>query len=186
MSKYNKVMMKTAHLWAEMSYCNRLKVGAVLAQDNRIVSTGYNGTVHGHENICECYRYICPDCNMNITQDVKDEKDQCKCGKTIGRWDYYAGGRSYSSYLSKTMLDKTNEFTVHAEQNVITYAAKNGISTDDCTLYITHSPCKNCSKLIVQSGITRVVYLNEYKDASGIDFLKACNVSVQRLKKLDL
>jgi dCMP deaminase len=53
-------------------------------------------------------------------------------------------------------------------------------------LYITLSPCKECSKLIIQSGIKRVVYLNEYKDTSGIDFLSEYGISVHHIKSLDL
>lgn len=73
---------------------------------------------------------------------------------------------------------KTSPFTVHAEQNVISYCAKNGISTDGATMYITLSPCQLCAKLIVQAGIKRVVFLDLYKDTSGLKFLKDCNIEI--------
>ena len=60
---------------------------------------------------------------------------------------------------------------IHAEANSILFAAKNGISTKDCILYVTLSPCVECSKMIIQSGIKEVVYSEEYRDRSGIDFL---------------
>lgn len=74
----------------------------------------------------------------------------------------------------------TNEFTVHAEQNVLTFCAREGLSTKDSTLYVTLSPCKTCAKLLASSGITRVVYGEEYKDTSGVDFLKTVGLNVER------
>lgn len=61
---------------------------------------------------------------------------------------------------------------IHAECNAILKAAKTGNSVDGSTLYLTLSPCLDCSKLILQSAIKRVVYLNEYRNPQGIDFLK--------------
>ena len=61
---------------------------------------------------------------------------------------------------------------IHAECNAILKAAKTGNSVDGSTLYLTLSPCLDCSKLILQSAIKRVVYLNEYRNTQGIDFLK--------------
>ncbi len=72
----------------------------------------------------------------------------------------------------------TSEFVLHAEQNIIAFSSKRGISTDGCTLYITHSPCKQCSKLIAQSGIKRVVYNEKYRD-DGLDFLQKIGVKVE-------
>ena len=66
----------------------------------------------------------------------------------------------------------TLKHVIHAEMGAILKAAKTGNSVDDSTLYLTLSPCLDCSKLIVQSGIKRVVYLNEYRNPEGIDFLK--------------
>jgi dCMP deaminase len=75
---------------------------------------------------------------------------------------------------------KTSEFVLHAEQNVITFSAKQGIATNNCTLYITHSPCKMCAKLIGQSGIKRVVYKEDYRDNDGIDFLRKIGVETEK------
>ena len=61
---------------------------------------------------------------------------------------------------------------IHGEVNAILKAAKTGISVDGGTLYLTLSPCLDCSKLILQSGIKRVVYLIAYRNLEGIDFLK--------------
>lgn len=58
--------------------------------------------------------------------------------------------------------------TVHAEANIIAFCAKNGISTDGTTLYVTLSPCVKCAELIIQAGIKEVIYIEEYRDEAGI------------------
>ena len=68
--------------------------------------------------------------------------------------------------------DVTFPHVIHGEVNAILKAARTGNSIDGSTLYLTLSPCLDCSKLILQSGIKRVVYLNEYRNPEGIDFLK--------------
>jgi dCMP deaminase len=71
---------------------------------------------------------------------------------------------------------ETHWYVLHAEANAILKVAR---STNDCrnaTLYLTLSPCKDCSKLVLQAGITRVAYINEYKDTAGIEFLKSAGV----------
>jgi len=78
--------------------------------------------------------------------------------------------------------DTTKECVVHAEQNIIAFAAKYGISTKGTTLYVTVSPCVNCAKLIIQAGIKEVVYLKEYRDLSGIELLSSAKIIVRRLK----
>lgn len=70
---------------------------------------------------------------------------------------------------------------LHAESNALAKLAKNPASSTGSTLYVTLSPCKECSKLILQSGITRVVYLEEYRDTTGIDFLKQQGVEVEKI-----
>ena len=66
----------------------------------------------------------------------------------------------------------TKPTVLHAEMNAIIKAAKTGNSVQDSTLYVTLSPCIDCSKYILQSGIKRVVYLEQYRDTSGVDLLK--------------
>ncbi len=73
----------------------------------------------------------------------------------------------------------TKWYTLHAEANAITKLVRNGgVSALNSTLYLTLSPCKECSKLILQSGISNVYYLEKYRDTSGIDFLKNSGVNV--------
>ena len=73
---------------------------------------------------------------------------------------------------------ETHWYVLHAEANAILKVAKSTNNAHGSTLYITLSPCKDCCKLILQSGITRMVYLNAYKDTTAIDFLRNSGVEV--------
>ena len=75
----------------------------------------------------------------------------------------------------------TKWYVLHAEANAILKVAASTQSCKGATLYITLSPCKECSKLIHQSGIVRVVYFRAYKDVTGLDFLKKAGVALQHL-----
>jgi dCMP deaminase len=77
--------------------------------------------------------------------------------------------------------DKTRWEVIHAEMNAIIKCARFGDSCDGATLYITYSPCRDCSKLIAQSGISRIVYYEEYHDLSGIEFLRSLDITVEKL-----
>ena len=79
----------------------------------------------------------------------------------------------------------TRWFVFHAEANAILKVAHSTQSCDGATLYITMSPCRECSKLIHQAGIKRVVYQSSYKDDSGIEFLKKAGVEVNFIPELD-
>jgi dCMP deaminase len=133
--RYDKLFMDSAKLSANMSYCDRLKVGAVIVKDNRIIVNAWNGTLPG----------ICNECEETIGDRIV-----------------------------------TSEFVLHAEQNAILFAAKNGISIKGASMYITHSPCKTCAKLIAGAGIKEVIYNEEYRDTEGIDFLKKVGVKVRK------
>lgn len=78
----------------------------------------------------------------------------------------------------------TKWYVLHAEANAILKVAASTQSCKNSTLYITLSPCKECSKLIHQSGIKRVVYLKEYKDTMGLEFLEKAGVELTYLKNI--
>ncbi|MGP1502040.1 MAG: deoxycytidylate deaminase [Bergeyella cardium] len=80
----------------------------------------------------------------------------------------------------------TQWYVLHAEANAILKLASSTQSAKEATLYITLSPCKECSKLILQSGITRVVYIEDYKDMEGINLLKRGGIEVMRISKQEL
>ena len=126
-----------ARIWAENSYCQRRKVGALLVKDQMIISDGYNGTPAGFENICE------------------DE----------------AG--------------TTKPYVLHAEANAITKIARSGNSSQGSTLYITASPCLECSKLIIQAGIKRVVFNDLYRITDGLNVLNRAGVETVHIPDID-
>lgn len=74
---------------------------------------------------------------------------------------------------------ETHWYVLHAEANAILKVAKSTQSAKGATLYLTLSPCRECSKLILQAGIKRVVYINPYKDQSGVDFLRESDIEIE-------
>ena len=80
--------------------------------------------------------------------------------------------------------NSTKWYVLHAEANAIMKVAASTQSSKSATLYVTLSPCRDCSKLIYQSGIIRVVYNIEYKDNSGINFLKKAGIEVIHIPKI--
>ena len=117
---------------AKASYCKRRQVGAVIVKDDNIISFGYNGTISGFVNECEC---------DNVTK-----KD-----------------------------------VLHAESNAIAKCCKSSYSSDGATMYITLSPCFECAKIIIQSGIKKVVYFQNYTDLSGVDLLIKSKIDVLQI-----
>ena len=79
----------------------------------------------------------------------------------------------------------TKPYVLHAEANAITKVAKSGNNSEGSTLYVTASPCIECSKLIIQAGIKRVVYHDEYRLSDGIDLLKRAGIEVVHIDNLD-
>ena len=75
----------------------------------------------------------------------------------------------------------TKPYVLHAEANAITKVAKSGNSSQGSTLYVTAPPCLECSKLIIQSGIKRVVYRDEYRLTDGVDLLRRAGIEVEKI-----
>ena len=92
--------------------------------------------------------------------------------------DGYNGTPSGFPNACENDLGETHWYVLHAEANAILKVAKSTNNAHGSTLYITLSPCKDCCKLILQSGITRMVYLSAYKDTTAIDFLRNSGVEV--------
>jgi len=114
--------------------CERAQVGAIIAREGRVISTGYVGSPSGLAHCSEV---------------------GCEIGSDSGCIR-----------------------TVHAEANAIAFAAKAGTSTDGAELYCTHLPCLQCSKLIINAGIRRIVYDLPYRDRSGFQLLESAGVEV--------
>ena len=167
-------MMETALIWAEESYCKRKKVGAILAKKGRILSTGYNGTVTGSDNNCEEHSeekyYECSRCGSEYKagEDAFVYCDMCQ------------GHNAHMIEKKEKKLISKNT-VVHAEANTIAFAGKHGIKTKGCTIYVTLSPCIECAKIMVQHGIKKVVYREEYRNTDGINFLKENRIKVKKV-----
>ncbi len=95
--------------------------------------------------------------------------------------DGYNGTPSGFENICEDENGVTKPYVLHAEANAITKVAKSGNSSKNATLYVTASPCMECSKLIIQSGITRVVYRDEYRLTDGVDLLRKAGIEVVRL-----
>lgn len=116
---WQEYFMNLAMTVSQRGTCDRAYVGCVIVnKENRIVSTGYNGSIKGN-----------PHCD--------------EIGHTM------RGGHCIA--------------TIHAEMNALLYCAKEGISVNGCIAYVTHFPCLNCTKSLIQAGISKIYYNNAYR-----------------------
>ena len=189
--KYDKAMMSTAYVWAEESYCKRNQVGAILSFDGRVVSVGYNGTISGSSNCCEETEAFKSEGELEFYD--KSLIEVCATCKGTGILLEFSGTKLNTVLTGRKTCEDCNGFgkvknkdiskdtVVHAEANAILFAAKNGIPTKNCTLYITLSPCIECAKMIIQSGIKEVIYDAEYRINDGVKFLQKHGISTRKL-----
>ena len=159
-SKLDSAYMDCARSMASLSYAVRKKVGAILVAPNGgIIAEGINGTPSGFENVCE---------------DNIFHQWELNCGRCMTCKSEYTTDKLCKSVTKPEVL--------HAESNAIAKIAKSANSSLRATLYVTMSPCFECSKLIIQCGITRVVYDEEYRITDGIDLLLKAGVQVEKIK----
>lgn len=140
---WDEYFMNLAITVSERGTCDRAYVGCVIVnEDNRIVTTGYNGSIKGN-----------PHC---------DE-------------------------IGHTMRDGHCIATIHAEMNALLYCAKEGISVNGCKAYVTHFPCLNCTKSLIQAGIKKIYYKEAYRvDEYAIELLERNNISYEKIELPDL
>jgi len=97
----------------------------------------------------------------------------------------YAGPPSGFPHCSQACMDEHKSTgcgkTIHAEANAIAYSARHGISTEGATLYCTLSPCKTCAGMIVSAGISRVYYIEPYRDSSGLELLEKAAIPCEMI-----
>jgi dCMP deaminase len=162
--KFQKLYNNIAHEVAKMSHARRLQVGAVIVKDDRVISMGYNGMPAGWENNCEDIEWD-PGAGGWLSPEEFNEK-------------YPFEGWHEKAQRNVRYGLKTKPEVLHAESNAIAKLAKSNDSGLGADLFITHAPCMQCAKLIFQSGISRVFYSGNYRDESGIRFLKQSGVEV--------
>lgn len=98
--------------------------------------------------------------------------------------DGYNGTPAGFDNTCETENGETHWYVLHAEANAILKVAKSTNNCTGATLYLTLSPCKDCSKLILQAGITRLVYRNHYRDTVGVDFLQEAGIEVVQIQEI--
>lgn len=101
---------------------------------------------------------------------------------TLPGFDNICEKEVFSSDYDKILV--TLPEVIHAEENIIAFSAKHGISTLGCNLYTTLSPCIMCAKLIINSGIKRVFYKEKYRDTSGLELLEKAQIEVIQYEDL--
>ena len=168
--KFVKAFMDTAYRFAELSPARRLHVGAIIVKDDRIISIGYNGMPVGWDNECEYKEYMNAAKAGFLTDEQKAEQFPYE--------EYVADVQAMRRYRLVT-----RDEVLHAESNAIAKLAKSNDSGLGADLFVTHSPCIHCAKLILQSGISRVWYGENYRDDAGITFLKKSNITVNQIEK---
>ena len=95
--------------------------------------------------------------------------------------DGYNGTPSGFENICEDENGVTKPYVLHAEANAISKVAQSGNSSEGATLYVTASPCMECAKLIIQSGIRRVVYRDEYRLTDGVDLLRRAGIEVEKI-----
>lgn len=156
--KFIDAHMKVAETYAQLSTAKRLQVGAVIVKNGTIIGIGYNGMPAGWDNNCE---------EKEVTYDERDTHNSSD-------WNYDSTKKSYFRLVTKPEV-------IHAESNAICKVTKSTNSSENADMFVTHAPCVHCAKLIYQSGIQKVFYRNEYRDDSGIKFLKLCGVLIEKV-----
>jgi dCMP deaminase len=137
-SSWDQYFMQLAEMVATRGTCDRANVGAVIVNsENRIVATGYNGSISGNAHCDE---------------------------------------------VGHTLRDGHCIATIHAEINAISYCAKEGIAVKECAIYVTHFPCLNCTKALIQAGIKKLFYRNDYRiDDYALELLTKNKISVEKI-----
>jgi dCMP deaminase len=155
--------MQVAYQFAKLSYANRRKVGCIIVKDNQVISFGYNGMPHGFDNKCEeddIKYYENPDIALELIEDHGYDCENGCCTK-------------------KNAITKRE--VLHAESNAIMKVAKSTMSCEGATLYTTTCPCFDCAKLIIQAGISKVYYTEDYRDMGGVELLQRANIIVEQV-----
>lgn len=165
MKKFDDKYMQIAKLWALNSHAIRAKVGALIVKDNMIISDGFNGTPTGMSNTCE-----------KVTCLFHENRNDCASYQL----DELACVQCQNAKL------ETLPTVIHAECNAITKLARSTQSSEGSTLFVTLSPCVECAKMIIQSGIRRVVYEQKYRKDDGLKLLEEAGIEVEQYNQLNL
>lgn len=146
--------MDIAYRVSKQSYAKRLKVGAVLVTESGLLSIGYNGTYPGSDNSCED--------EVPIPQ-----------GEEFDSSAHYIEGKGYMKFVTKPDV-------YHAEENVISKMLEEGVPAKNGAVFLTHSPCFICARILAGAKIKALYYGTLYRSVDGIDFLKSKGITVEQ------
>lgn len=189
--KYDALWMDYAIRAAHMSYARRRKVGAVVVRNGHVLATGWNGMPEGEDNNCEDEKVE----TMTVNVQPKDKPNLhiVNPGETFEEAVERVGVITFQEYqhdiddllnegwkildFETGLLERRSLVTkpdvMHAELNCILKLARSTESATGGTLYITLSPCEHCVNIIRASGVKRVVWMDDYRDMTGVEKLKA-------------
>jgi dCMP deaminase len=156
--------MEVALTIRKRANCHGANVGAVLVRDNRIISTGFNGTPQGFPNCLDGGCVRCRDRELRDAGRVAEVSDPL----------FLDEGKHLDLCIC-----------VHAEANAIVSAARAGTRVDGATLYATHKPCFTCLKEAIQAGVGRVVYLQDYTPADSASLRQQYELLAEHLRAND-
>ena len=170
--KLAQAYMKTAEIFADLSHAKRLHVGAIVVKDDRIISIGYNGMPAGWDNTCEEKDWMGDAGGWLSPEEIEEG------------WPYEGEYTDADGNVIEGRYRlKTKPEVLHAESNCLAKLARSSESGLGADLFVTHSPCLDCAKLIYQSGIRRVYFGQAYRSSEGVEFLKASGVDVIQMEK---
>lgn len=167
--RFKTFYMDIADRTAQLSRAVRLKVGAVVVKNDSIISFGFNGTPSGWDNNCEDKDYMTDAGGWLDPNEIEKLWPHTETDKLTG--------------LVVRYRLKTKPEVLHAEANALIKVARSAESTAGAVLFITHAPCIECAKLIYQSGIKQVFWRHNYRDESGINFLKQAGVTLNKVQE---
>ena len=159
-----ELYMDIAERVAQQSYAVRLKVGAVFVADSGVMTIGYNGTPAGWDNCCENKVYWDP-----AIEDLHYDELNAQ---------YPYADRDGGHYK---LVTKPEVF--HAEENILGKLLEEGVSAKGGSLFLTHSPCMQCAKLLVKAKIQNLYYKSEYRSNDGLNFLRKAGIHVEFIKQ---
>jgi len=167
-SKWIEFYFDIARSAANLSTARRLQVGCVIVRDHQILATGYNGTPSGWDNNCE-------------------DQEWCSGDEWLSPEEIESGWPHEGTYIDVDGVEisgryrlKTKPEVLHAEMNALMKIARSTESTENSVLFCTHAPCIDCAKAIFQAGISKVYYLDQYKNDIGLEFLRRGGIDVHR------
>lgn len=170
--------MKIVDQVAERSTCDRGKPGCVLVKDNQILATGYAGSPPGFHHCDEVghdmeervrfFSYPPKNGDCNAVTNKKQLLSYVNNNESKGRWEMPA-----SQHCIRT---------IHAEQNAILQAAKKGVALEGCTCYVSMTPCRVCTMMLISVGVKVIIAKNRYQKAQeSIDMLEFAKIPIIHL-----